>query len=105
VRAEKQADRDCAAKGLAAGGSALAECVLRETDSAVDSPTIETASLSVTPYTPTAVPDASTPQTLRREQLACTEIGLEPGQRAFAKCVQGLQNVLSAEERGADYVD
>jgi hypothetical protein len=61
VRAEKQADRDCAAKGLAAGGSALAECVLRETDSTVDSPTIETASLSVTPYTPTAVPDSSNP--------------------------------------------
>jgi hypothetical protein len=105
ARAERQADRDCAARGLEAGSSALAECVLRDVDSTSNSGGIRTASLTVTPYTPTAVPDPSIPQTLRRQQLACAELGLEPGQRAFANCVHGLRNVLSARERALDYID
>ena len=105
ARAEKQADRDCTAEGLEAGSSALAECVLRDVDSTSNSGGIRTASLTVTPYTPRAVPDPSIPETLRREQLACAEIGLEPSQRASANCVRGLQNVLLAREMAQDYTN
>jgi hypothetical protein len=39
----------------------------------------------------------------RREQLACAEIGLKPAQNAFASCVRGLNDVLSAKAMGAAY--
>ena len=103
TRAEMQADRNCRAKGLEAGTSALAVCVLHESTS--NSGAIESVGLMVTPYRATAVSDASIPEILRREQLACAEIGLEPAQRGFANCVQGLRDVLSASLMDTDYQD
>lgn len=40
---------------------------------------------------------------LPREQQACAQIGLDPSQRAFENCVEGLRNVMSAGSMADSY--
>jgi len=47
--------------------------------------------------------NTSIAETLRRQRRACAEIGLEPSNDAFASCVRGLQNALSAKDMNANY--
>jgi len=104
ARAQMQADRNCRSKGLQADSSQLATCVLHALETAPKSASIQAASLVVTPYdAKTSGSDDSIPEILRRERLACAEIGLEPAQRAFASCVNGLKDVLSASQMAGDY--
>jgi len=41
----------------------------------------------------------------RRQRRACAEIGLEMRSAAFASCVQGLQDVLSANDMNGNYAN
>jgi hypothetical protein len=60
---------------------------------------------TATPFGDEEATDVNTSiaETLRRNRRACADIGLEEGGAAFAGCVRGLQDVLSAEDMNANY--
>jgi hypothetical protein len=106
ARLEAQAGKNCGSEGLEPYSPQLADCVLEATRAQSARHLLQTqpVGLVVTPYSAkTDGSDSSEPEILRRERLACMEIGLEPSQRAFATCVRGLRDVLSASEMNADY--
>jgi hypothetical protein len=98
LRASRQAERECHAKGFDTGSSDLALCVLTTGQAPVPAPEIRLASLTDTPFLISTKPTYSghVPNTVHKEQLACAEIGLDPNEDAFTRCVQGLANVKSA---------
>lgn len=97
----QQADADCRAKGLASGSSDLALCVLQYVD---DRPAPGGAmQASAAPVSRVALPQASSSyyyasphEYVRREQVACAALGLEPSQSPFETCVKNINQALYA---------
>lgn len=101
-----RADASCRARGLQPGSGELALCVL----SAMQTPAGDAAAslhpaVSQAQGAPQAagLPQAAGPffyasgrESVRREQIACAALGLEPPSAAFQGCVQGLQSTFSA---------
>jgi hypothetical protein len=101
--AAAQADQDCRAKGFAPNSPDLAVCVLQALNTgssvaaATRTPSSPPAQTTATPARMVAVGSffyASPRETVRREQLACAQLGLEPPGALFASCVQGLQQTF-----------
>ncbi|HEY0339403.1 MAG TPA: hypothetical protein VGC34_01235 [Steroidobacteraceae bacterium] len=97
----QQADADCRAKGYRTGSPDLALCVLQTANSHPEpTPSQETAA-AATPVSEKlpAVGSyfrASPRETVRREQVACAALGLEPTNDSFKSCVKGLSDTLYA---------
>lgn len=98
ARQATQAEQDCRSLGLTDGSSELAMCMLKAEQAATPARPIQLAALSVTPFlaAATAGPSGHASATLRREQQSCAELGLDPREAEFARCVQGLTRVMSA---------
>jgi hypothetical protein len=82
-----------------------ATAVREDSEAGSSSKRAQLASLGVMPFvehTTTPSPDSVSAR-LPREQRACAEIGLDPNQRAFENCVQGLRNVMSASSMAENY--
>jgi hypothetical protein len=107
-RAAKQADADCRNKGLQSGSSELTVCILQ---TAVTNPngTAAEAKKSAPLLSEEATKliqvgsfsYASARETLRRERLACAQLGLEPG-GGFARCVKNLETTFFAIDNPLD---
>jgi hypothetical protein len=95
ARASRQAEQDCHSKGFESGSFDLALCVLTAEEAPEPSTPIRLASISDKPFLTPTKPSYSShvPSTVRKEQLACAEIGLDPNEDAFAVCVQNLKSV------------
>jgi hypothetical protein len=102
---ESRADEVCRASGLQPGNSDFGVCVAQLVEASASTIDPETAPLTVIPFSKetTTGSFSSAPEMLRRERLACAEVGLEPKQNAFASCVRGLSDVLAAEHMNAGY--
>lgn len=99
----QDADATCRGKGFPRGSSDLALCVLeRVNDRSAESETTavaDTASVSKLPQAPTSYYRASPHDYVRREQLACAAIGIDPSQSAaFTTCVKNINHALYAIE-------
>jgi hypothetical protein len=97
----QQADETCRAKGYATGSPDLALCVLQTANSHPEptpSPATAAAATPVSEKLP-AVGSyfrASPHETVRREQVACAALGLEPTNGSFKSCVKGLSDTFYA---------
>jgi len=102
---ESRADAVCRARGLQPGNSDFGICVAQLVEASANTMDRETAPLTVIPFSKETTTGgfSSAPEMLRRERLACAEVGLEPKQSAFASCVRGLSDVLAAEHMNAGY--
>jgi hypothetical protein len=101
VQVAQQADADCRAKGFKSDSPDLALCVLRSVNSHPDPATTQASSAAALPISETVTPAgsffyASPHETVRREQVACAALGLEPAHGAFESCVKGLSDTLDA---------
>lgn len=93
-----QAERECRAKGLRDGSPQSAVCVLTVEEAQQALVPQQLPAISVAPFLQqtTVNSDDHVPESLRRAQLACAEIGLDPNHGVFNNCVQGLSDVMSA---------
>jgi hypothetical protein len=101
IQAKQQADRDCRAKGYAAGSPDLALCVLqsaRQTQAVhgAQQTTTSLQSVAALPLASGSLFYASAHERRRREELACAAVGIEPTDDAFKTCVNDLQNTFHA---------
>jgi hypothetical protein len=95
-----QADASCRARGLQSGSGELALCVL----AAMQTPASDAAgALHPAGSQAQGAPQAAGPffyasgrESVRREQLACAALGLEPPSEAFRGCVHGLESTFFA---------
>jgi hypothetical protein len=97
----QQADEDCRAKGFKSDSPDLALCVLRSVNSHPGPATTQGSTPAATPVSETVTPAgsffyASAHETVRREQVACAALGLEPSHGAFESCVKGLDDTFDA---------
>ncbi len=94
--AAAQADQDCRAKGFAPNSPELAVCVLQalNTKTSVATAPAQTSAAPARTFAVGSFFYASPRETVRREQLACAQLGLEPPGALFARCVQGLQQTF-----------
>ena len=77
----------------------LGACVLRTVETKAGAADPEIMFRVITPFSD--MPGAAhsgAELSARRKMLACAEIGLVPGQRAFASCITGLRDALSAKD-------
>jgi hypothetical protein len=103
----RRADADCRAKGLRPDSSELAICVLQTAKSyAAEKPASDVSQ----------VPNSTEPagqkvrsffyasprELLQREQVACAQLGLEPGKDEFSRCVKGLETTFFAIDNPLD---
>ena len=97
----QQADADCRAKGYRTGSPDLALCVLQTANSHPE-PTPSSATAAAATPVSEKLPAAgsyfraSPRETVRREQVACAALGLEPTDGAFKSCVKGLSDTFYA---------
>jgi len=93
AEAANQAQRDCDARGLQPATAEHAQCMLQAMQSR---PVILTATAVTTPQTkPGPVSNFfldSPRQTRRKTQVACAQLGLDPPDGAFARCVKRMQD-------------
>jgi hypothetical protein len=94
VRRDRIADEKCRASGLKPGSPAFGVCVVDASDAKVQP--------AQDPAMPVVPLDQASP-THRREEVACAEIGLEPGQAAFSSCLDRLRRTLTASQMNEDY--
>ncbi len=97
----KQADVDCRAKGFASGSSDLALCVLQSVSSRPNPVRVSQsdAAPSLGGNLPAARGSffyASPHEAVRRVQVACAALGLEPSEGAFESCVSKMDHALYA---------
>jgi hypothetical protein len=97
------ADRDCRARGLKPGSPELAVCVLhslgKQPEPGQPVAANPIAARQTAPSRPARVGSffyAWPHEVLRREQLACAQLGFEPPGGAFANCVDGLRTTFFA---------
>jgi hypothetical protein len=99
AQAATSAHQSCRSQGLPPGSPALAVCVLQSLNGG------GTRSVSAAAAPPPATAGlvhvgsffyASSHETVRREQLACAQLGFEPPGGLFASCVTGLQQTFFA---------
>src|SRR5579871_4326352 len=91
VRMVQRAEEACKAKGLPAGSSELALCVLQGSNSRPVATQVQTAAAvkaSVSEPAAQSYYRASPSETKRREQKACAAIGLSPANPEFDRCVK-----------------
>jgi hypothetical protein len=108
AHAARQADTDCRARGLQDGSSELAVCVLQSANANASHPPVMPASsapVRLESEIATSVKSfnyASAHETVRREQLACASLGLEPPGGDFARCVRNLHTTFFAIDNPLD---
>lgn len=95
ARTAKQAEQDCLSQGLVPGSSDLARCVLTTEVTSRSASGTELAALDPKPYLVSTTPrfSGSVPATVQKEQLACVDIGIDPNDEEFARCVQDLKDI------------
>jgi hypothetical protein len=99
TEAAQRADVSCRATGLASNSPELAVCVLQSLSDPSKQPLQTAASTTANTLSgPTAGSFyyASAHEAMRREQLACAELGFEPPSALFAGCVKNLSDNLFA---------
>lgn len=95
----EHAENGCRAKGFRTGSPDLALCVLQTAQSHPEPTPVQesaAAALTVSEKLPTAGSyyRASPRQTVRREQMACAALGLDPDREAFDRCVKKLDDTF-----------
>jgi hypothetical protein len=100
-----QAERECRAKGLKGGSAQSAVCVLTAEEAKHTLVQQQLPGINVAPFLQQTTVDSDhhVPEGLRRAQLACAEIGLDPNQGVFNSCVRGLSNVKSSSFMDGGY--
>jgi hypothetical protein len=95
-RAVGAAHETCLARGLPTGTPALAECTLAgaQTQPAALDTSAASATLMQNPGGSKSWFSISNGDRLRREQLACARLGLDPVSGGFDSCVAGLRATL-----------
>ena len=95
ARTAEQAEQDCLSQGLVPGSSDLARCVLTTEDMSRAPSGTELAALDPKPYLVSTAPrfSGSIPARVQKEQLACADIGIDPNDEEFGRCVQGLRDI------------
>lgn len=95
VHASTRAEQSCLSQGFVVGSSDLARCVLTA-EAQPQLPTqLQLAALNPTAYLVSTGGSSSgpVPASVRKEQLACADVGINPNDQVFAACVQGLKDV------------
>ena len=98
----KRAHEECSAKGYQPQSPDLALCVLQSVNSQPYPPASQSSGAVATPVSSRVTPAsgslfyASGHETVRREQVACAALGLEPAQGGFERCVKELDATLDA---------
>ncbi|MEA3180634.1 MAG: hypothetical protein QOI59_4157 [Gammaproteobacteria bacterium] len=95
----QHAENDCRAKGFRTGSPDLALCVLQTAQSQSEPTPVEgsaAAATAVSVKLPTAGSyyRASPQEAVRREQMACAALGLDPAKEAFDRCVKKLDDTF-----------
>ena len=96
---KQHADDDCRAKGFRTASPDLALCVLRTAQSHPEPTPVQAsaaAAMAVSEKLPTAGSyyRASPRETVRREQMACAALGLDPAAEAFDRCARNLDDTF-----------
>jgi hypothetical protein len=104
----QHAEKDCRAKGFRTGSPDLALCVLQTAQSHPEPTPVEesaAAAMAVSENLPTAGSyyRASPRETVRREQMACAALDLDPGNEAFDRCVKSLDDTLYDIDNPSSY--
>jgi hypothetical protein len=95
----QHADEDCRAKGFRTASPDLALCALQTAQSRPEPTPVQgsaAAAMAVSEKLPTAGSyyRASPRETVRREQMACAALGLDPDAEAFDRCARNLDDTF-----------
>ena len=93
-RALQAARANCLDQGLQPGGPGFAECELHPAHVQPVRAIATPANDMTAPGDSKSYPYASSRDVLRREQLSCARLGIDPADGAFANCVAGLQSSM-----------
>ena len=95
TRVAKQAEQDCLSQGFVPGRSDLARCVLTVKDRPLTTTETRLAALDPKPYLISTTPRfaGTVPAQVRKEELACADVGIDPNDEAYASCTKGLKDV------------
>lgn len=98
TRVAKEAELDCLSQGFVPGSSDLARCVLTAKDQPLTTTETRLASLDPKPYLISTSPrfSGTVPAKVRKEELACADVGIDPNDEAFASCIKALKDVAWA---------
>jgi hypothetical protein len=95
----QHAEKDCRAKGFLTGSPDLALCVLQTAESHPEPTPVQVsaaAAIVVSEKLPASGSyyRASPDESVRREQMACAALGLDPDNEAFGRCVKNLDDTF-----------
>jgi hypothetical protein len=101
----RSADGGCRASGLKPGSPEFGVCVVNASEQRVEP--LRAANGPVIPFSQASAPqpESSINEEDRRQQLACAEVGLEPGQSGFSRCMDGLRRALFAHLVNQSYTN
>jgi hypothetical protein len=101
----RSADSGCRASGLKPGSPEFGVCVVNASEQRVEP--LRAANGPVVPFSRASarMPGSSINELDWRQQLACAEVGLEPGQNGFSRCTDELRRVLFARQVNQSYTN